>query len=780
MPTNKSSRPKSKSEKPKARSKRKRKTNPGSKKDWNILFYLIGDGLISSSMISQLKAITDAGFEENTNVLVYFDPNCNGKNARIFEVNAKRKENYENKKTHKKTIIGDGLNSFVRDIAEDCHIASLPQIPAEITLRYFLEYARAYYPAKNYLLFLMGHGVIVGNDAFLPDPDDNSAITLPDLGWILRTFADKVRADGDEFPLVGFHSCSMSSAELAFELAGSAQYMIGTQGAAFPGSWPYRQLLKKIFNAIDESRDHKSTLEKKVVGTILDALQNLSFYNSEDFWLAGFSSDISLCSLEPEQVKRMKEPIEELSRALQRGIMDPVAKDSIRLAHLESQSYWQENYTDIYDFCSCLSERCWRKNGIEDTIRKACKEVMSAINAPKVTNNGKASSNGFKSTDLSQKLVVYSDFYGPAYQFSNGLSIYFPWRSPANQVIETYRGYKFTQELGSSSWLNFLQKYFRKTQREARSTRTPWRSSPDMSNLIPFTLKTNLLRTLSDQGILALGPPPAKVGGGLSNVGGEFSKVGRDLSKLGGDLLKVGGNLSGKVRSDLSKVGGNLSKVGGNLSKVGGDLSAVDGKLTGKVGAELSGKVAAELSKAGAAVSRVLKVLSNIEGELDKVGAELSSDEGVELSKLFGELWKVGGDLSKVGGELSGKVGGSLSNVRAELSEKVGGNLSKVGAELSKVGAELSKVGGNLSSNEGSELTKVGAELSKVGGNLGALYGHTVIKNFSSPEYQFVTSRPDRADLNLFERSTEHTRPEASQTKHRANKRPNPAKGTKK
>ena len=94
----------------------------------------------------------------------------------------------------------------MRDIADDCHIASLPQIPAEITLRYFLEYARAYYPAKNYILFLMGHGVIVGNDAFLPDPDDNSAITLPDLGWILRTFADKVRDAGDEFHLVGFHS----------------------------------------------------------------------------------------------------------------------------------------------------------------------------------------------------------------------------------------------------------------------------------------------------------------------------------------------------------------------------------------------------------------------------------------------------------------------------------------------------------------------------------------------------------------------------------------------
>ena len=210
--------------------------------------------------------------------------------------------------------MGDGRVPFIRNIAEDCHAPSLPQIPAEITLRYFLEDARAYYPAKNYMLFLMGHGVIVGNDAFLPDPDDNSAITLCDLGWILRTFSEKIRAAGDEFHLVGFHSCSMSSAELLYELAGTAHYMIGTQGAAFPGSWPYRQILKKIFIAIDETKTAgvRSMKPEKLVAKILDGLQNLSFYNGEDFWLAGFSSDISLCSLDTGHVDRLHQPIEEL------------------------------------------------------------------------------------------------------------------------------------------------------------------------------------------------------------------------------------------------------------------------------------------------------------------------------------------------------------------------------------------------------------------------------------------------------------------------------------
>ena len=581
---------KPRSSKRRAKSSANKGTNP-EPNDWNILFYLIGESFISASMISQLKGITDAGFEENTNVLVYFDPNCNGRRAKIFEVNARQKEDYEDPETGKKTIIGDGYYPYIRDIAEDCHIPSLPQIPAEITLRYFLEYARAYYPAKNYILFLMGHGVIVGNDAFLPDPDDNSAITLTDLGWILRTFADKIRAEDAEFHLVGFHSCSMSSAELVYELAGSAKYMIGTQGAAFPGSWPYRQLLKKIFIDIDKSKAAANGHlgQGKLVNTILDGLQNLSFYNGEDFWLAGFSSDISLCSLDTDRVKAFRDPIEELSQALQDGLRDPSAKNCIQLAHLESQSYFEENYTDLFDFCFCLSERCKGGNETQIAIRKACQKVTLALNGKKPTK-ASATQNGFRRASISRSktLVVYSDYYGPAYQFSNGLSIYFPWRSPSNKVVQNYREYKFTREHGSKSWWNFLEEYFKLTQREARSTRRPWRSAPEVTNSVPWRAETSLLRTLSDERVLALGPPPVKKGE-LWKVGGELCKVGSELYKVGGELSKVGGELSGKAGGELSKVGGELSKVGGELYKVGGELSA-------KVGGELS-KVGGELSK---------------------------------------------------------------------------------------------------------------------------------------------------------------------------------------
>src|SRR6185295_9643438 len=188
--------------------------------------------------------------------------------------------------------------------------------------------------AKNYVLFLLGHGTIVGNDAYLPDPDDHSAITLAQLGTILKTFAADVSGtekksaatdselskpsefDHGQFHLVGFHSCAMNSVELAYELQGTARYLVGTQGMAFPDSWPYRQLLKKIYCKIEKYEKDASLATAPypniLVEDILRGIQNLTFYNGEDFWQAGYSSDISIVNLDSAKVKLLDVPLREL------------------------------------------------------------------------------------------------------------------------------------------------------------------------------------------------------------------------------------------------------------------------------------------------------------------------------------------------------------------------------------------------------------------------------------------------------------------------------------
>jgi hypothetical protein len=162
------------------------------------------------------------------------------------------------------------------------------------------------------------------------------------------------------------------------------------------------------------------------------------------------------------------------------------------LAHWESQSFWQEQYTDLYDFCRCLGKRCEDRlatlkkiaganGGGFDTlltdIRDACAEIIKRL-LP-------------KRQDGMEPLVVRADNFGPVYQYAHGLSIYFPWSQPiedkgdeddnannmkrltpeerSRQAIKNYSKYAFNnKEHFSPSWLDFLKVYFEETRRRAR------------------------------------------------------------------------------------------------------------------------------------------------------------------------------------------------------------------------------------------------------------------------------------------------------------------------
>src|ERR1044072_4588257 len=234
-------------------------------KEWTIMFYLAGDNALAPLVVSQIKAIKDAGFQENIDVLVHFDPNELGVPTRIFDVNRDRKQRL-------KTRIGDGRDPFVRNLIEDKipeqkksrddkskSTEETPENPdainAEDALAKFLSFCCDNHQAKHYILFLVGHGLVVGNDAFLPDDNPVSAITLKKLGKILNDFTADAKGQGGAFELLFLHSCSMSAIEVAYQLKDTAKYMIASEGPEFIDSYPYRQLLKKVFNTLEEVKE---------------------------------------------------------------------------------------------------------------------------------------------------------------------------------------------------------------------------------------------------------------------------------------------------------------------------------------------------------------------------------------------------------------------------------------------------------------------------------------------------------------------------------------------
>src|ERR1044072_5487258 len=157
--------------------------------EWTILVFFAGEENISPAMISQLKAIKDAGFEKRTSVLIHYDPNKRGVGTVTFDINRLRK-------AEKGTSIGDGKDPFVRNLIEDRIDGAPKGATAEEALKSFLMMGVQKYRAKHYAVVLVGHGMVVANDAFLPDAHPDTAITLKQLGEIMNGFQTTVEWNG--------------------------------------------------------------------------------------------------------------------------------------------------------------------------------------------------------------------------------------------------------------------------------------------------------------------------------------------------------------------------------------------------------------------------------------------------------------------------------------------------------------------------------------------------------------------------------------------------------
>ena len=98
-------------------------------------------------------------------------------------------------------------------------------------------------------------------------------------------------------------------------------------------------------------------------------------------------------------------------------------------------------YQDLVEKQPKDLERDLRKPGVgKAVIHQACRDLINAMNS---------------------KVKVESAYVGPAFQYSCGLSVYFPWA----EVKPEYKGLDFARATG---WYGFLDKYVESTRRKPR------------------------------------------------------------------------------------------------------------------------------------------------------------------------------------------------------------------------------------------------------------------------------------------------------------------------
>jgi Clostripain family len=509
---------------------KKREKSPP--KEWTLMVFCAGDNALSPMIVSQLKDLKDAGGHDDVNVLVYFDANERGIPTRLYSINKHAHRNgYKNGHNN-----GNGHNgnrhyghlrpfdTYVQNLAsdkitinpkdgpaaeklerllnnpnnhDDLHEEPHKEPQAIDALSAFIAYCLEQHKAKHYALLLVGHGMIVANDEFLPDEFPDSSITLKQLGETVKGFRGKLE-------LLALHSCSMSAIEVAYELKGKAKYMIASEGPAYVQGWPYRKLLGKAFELLNykaqnghgHGNGNGEQQTEFYVRVMVEELYKLCSSNGLDFMLSGYSQDLALINLEEDKFPPLTKAIKRLVFQLKSALKKDSGKQLIQLAHLESQSYYNESYTDLYDFCFCLTENC--KSGEFPKLIAACEKVMEVLD-PSDRDGSERFNN----------IVVHSRHFGSQYQYSHGLSVYFPWSKPMGDakgsVLGRYNGYKFTTDFKKddkkdNSWLSFLKFYLEETERKPRK-----------GNAYSHTISRQLSRYRAAAGELA--PDPNKTSG---------------------------------------------------------------------------------------------------------------------------------------------------------------------------------------------------------------------------------------------------------------------------
>jgi len=212
------------------------RSNPPSLKEpvtkkWTVLAYLAGDGNIEEVMADGLLQMEKAGSTPEMNLLAQID---RGKEPALWKTGgvAGSARYYVTQSDDPEKI----SSPAVKELGEVD--TSKPE-----PLKEFLSWGMKNYPARNYLVFLSGHGA--GVTGLLRDDGAGGNYLAPtELGSALRE-AEKEAGVKKEQVVLGISACLSAQAETAYEVKDEAAYLLASQSAIGTGAWKLDQLFGK-------------------------------------------------------------------------------------------------------------------------------------------------------------------------------------------------------------------------------------------------------------------------------------------------------------------------------------------------------------------------------------------------------------------------------------------------------------------------------------------------------------------------------------------------------
>ena len=440
------------------------KTDP--EHNWTIMVYLAGDNNLTDECVYSLKEMKRLDTKDRIKVTAQFDPRGRKTPVHRYIINKAKKSGdvtadqgngpSPGKISDDVTPVVEGKIKYpYRSAASREQSASDAVVQPEAntgdpkTLFDFISWSVEKFPAENYMVVIAGHGGGTEEDFLLKDENPRASLSIPDLRRVFESVKKELKVD---LGIIGMDVCLMSMGEVCFELGGLAKYVVSAEGYSATAGWPYGKILEKLDSAL--LAGNKVSAEE-LGGIIVNEYTN---YYSE-YMVGGFSSDMSLIDIGVEAMKPLSESVrvltDQLRKELSKGAeLKAEAKrseflDQIVLAHWEAQSYNGERFADLYDFCDLLEERYAMRELPADASEEERTDYTNLRNALERVK-----------TDI-KRMVKFSCYSGVEYQYSYGLSVYFPWA----EVGPHYEKLRFARVSG---WLDFLKSYTDATRRAPR------------------------------------------------------------------------------------------------------------------------------------------------------------------------------------------------------------------------------------------------------------------------------------------------------------------------
>jgi hypothetical protein len=587
-------------------------------KEWTIMIYMAGDNNLAVDMayaLEQIKGIAGSG-ADNANLFVYYDGNSPSiptlycdfsepdapKYVRSFRVadklyptSAKPNENAADKRSvlnfvdwcvNKVEVVRDGEVTFGRRANRYAMIFSGHSLGfQDIGLFRDETSGRSMKMADLYLLLQR----VVGTEEELEREARGTGLTQEELE------RETTLLLGQKLHVLGFDSCVMGMLEVGYQFSTVANTMIASEGSVPSAGWTYAKILGGLVRG-NEAGERAETVAEDFVK---------EFIRSQDsFTVGGVSVDMAAWDL--SKLSDLAIAFAELSDALIGCFANPGSKlyrymqRALLHAHWRCQTYMYDQNVDLGDFCELLDAEC--AEVIDDVggetieplelVRQSCRKILEEL----------------------RKTVILSGFSGGAYQYSNGVSVFFPWSREGYEVSrKNYESLRFTRNGGDrrSSWSGFLKKYLNEVALRPFEPPTP--NAPLGARYRYFSG----VAFADDIAASAMAATATKIAGhkGSKLAGQEGSKLaGHEGSKIAG---QEGSKLAGQEGSKIA--GQEGSKIAGQEgSKMAGQEGS---KLAGQEGSKLAGQEGSKLASAsGQAFFESLRLFKNIESRWDISG----------------------------------------------------------------------------------------------------------------------------------------------------------------